>query len=147
MKTLVIQGPNINMLGVREKGTYGSVTMEKIHDKMKDFANKNAIDIDFFQSNSEGALVSKIQESIGQYDYIIINPAAYTHTSIAIRDALLSVSIPIIEVHLSNIFKRENFRHHSYISDIAVGVISGFKEEGYIMGLKYIKSMEGKNEG
>ena len=106
-KLMVIQGPNINMLGTREPDIYGSMKMEDIHAQMKLFAEQNGIEIEFFQSNFEGELVDKIQECFGEFDGIIINPAAYTHTSIAIRDAIADVGLPVIEVHISNIHRRE----------------------------------------
>ena len=109
-KLMVIQGPNINMLGTRETDVYGSMKMEDIHGQMKLFAEQNDIEIEFFQSNFEGELVDKIQECFGEFDGIIINPAAYTHTSIAIRDAIAAVGLPVIEVHISNIHRREEFR-------------------------------------
>ena len=110
---MVIQGPNINMLGTRETDVYGSMKMEDIHGQMKLFAEQNDIEIEFFQSNFEGELVDKIQECFGTCDGIIINPAAYTHTSLAIRDALAAVSLPVIEVHISNIARREELRQKS----------------------------------
>ena len=115
-KLMVIQGPNINMLGTRETDVYGSMKMEDIHGQMKLFAEQNDIEIEFFQSNFEGELVDKIQECFGEFDGIIINPAAYTHTSIAIRDAIAAVGLPVIEVHISNIHRREEFRQKSLIA-------------------------------
>ena len=109
LKIMVIQGPNINMLGAREPGIYGVMKMEDIHSQMKIVADQNDVEIEFFQSNLEGELVDKIQECLGDADGIIINPAAYTHTSIAIRDALSAVALPVIEVHISNVYRREEF--------------------------------------
>ncbi len=126
MKIVVIQGPNLNMLGTREQNIYGGMKLEQIHQQMKDVANQNGFEIEFFQSNLEGEIVDKIQESFGDADGIIINPAAYTHTSIAIRDALTTVNIPTIEVHISNIYKREEFRQKSMIAPVVAGQISGF---------------------
>ncbi|MBA4729393.1 MAG: 3-dehydroquinate dehydratase [Candidatus Dadabacteria bacterium] len=120
---------------------YGSLTLDQINEKILSKANELKIDTDFFQSNVEGNLVSKIQES-SDFDYIVINPAAFTHTSIAIRDALLSIKAKFIEVHLSNIYSREDFRHNSYVSSIAIGVISGFGFHGYLMALDYILSLK-----
>ena len=140
MKVLFINGPNLNMLGTREEDVYGSLTLDQINEKILSKANELKIDTDFFQSNVEGNLVSKIQES-SDFDYIVINPAAFTHTSIAIRDALLSIKAKFIEVHLSNIYSREDFRHNSYVSSIAIGVISGFGFHGYLMALDYILSL------
>jgi 3-dehydroquinate dehydratase-2 len=141
MKVLFINGPNLNMLGTREEDVYGSLTLNQINEKILSKANELKIDTDFFQSNVEGNLVSKIQES-SDFDYIVINPAAFTHTSIAIRDALLSIKAKFIEVHLSNIYSREDFRHNSYVSSIAIGVISGFGFHGYLMALDYILSLK-----
>ena len=141
MKVLFINGPNLNMLGTREEDVYGSLTLDQINEKILSKANELKIDADFFQSNVEGNLVSKIQES-SDFDYIVINPAAFTHTSIAIRDALLSIKAKFIEVHLSNIYSREDFRHNSYVSSIAIGVISGFGFHGYLMALDYILSLK-----
>lgn len=136
MNILVINGPNINMLGQREPGHYGDISFYELEDLIRDEAVKQGIEVDFFQSNSEGAIIDCIQQA-GSYDGIILNAGAYTHTSIAIRDALLSIKAKFIEVHLSNVFAREPFRHHSYLSDIAVGVIAGFREDSYLMALNY----------
>ncbi|GAB4440790.1 MAG: type II 3-dehydroquinate dehydratase [bacterium] len=135
MKVLVVNGPNLNMLGKREKDFYGSVTLDDIIEKLTSCANELGVNLDFFQSNSEGEIIDKIQQS-SDFDGLILNLGAYTHTSIAIRDALLLLNKPFVEVHLSNVFQREAFRHKSYISDIAVGVIAGFKEDSYILALK-----------
>ena len=135
LKIMVIQGPNINMLGLREPGIYGSMRMEDIHAQMKIVADQNSVDIDFFQSNLEGEIVDKIQECLGEADGIIINPAAYTHTSIAIRDALSAVNIPVIEVHISNIYRREEFRHKSLVAAVAAGQIAGFGPVGYHLAM------------
>ena len=135
LKIMVIQGPNINMLGLREPGIYGSMRMEDIHAQMKIVADQNSVDIDFFQSNLEGEIVDKIQECLGEADGIIINPAAYTHTSIAIRDALSAVNLPVIEVHISNIYGREEFRHKSLVAAVAAGQIAGFGPVGYHLAM------------
>lgn len=135
MKIMVIQGPNINMLGVREPSIYGTMKMEDIHAQMKLVADQHGVEIEFFQSNLEGELVDKIQECLGDSDGIIINPAAYTHTSIAIRDALTAIAIPTIEVHISNPARREDFRHKSLIAPVAAGVISGFGPVGYHLAI------------
>ena len=116
MKIVVIQGPNINMLGLREVGIYGAMKMEEIHEQMKIAASQSNAELEFFQSNFEGELIDKIQECLGTADGIIINPAAYTHTSVAIRDAIAAVSLPTIEVHISNVYRREEFRQKSLIS-------------------------------
>ena len=135
MKICVIQGPNLNMLGVRETNIYGPMKLEDIHNQMKAVAEQNGYEIEFFQSNLEGEIVDKIQECLGDADGIIINPAAYTHTSIAIRDALRAVQIPAVEVHISNIASREEFRKTSMISDICAGTIAGFGPFSYHLGM------------
>lgn len=140
-KILIINGPNLNMLGKREPEIYGRKTLDDIKVECEKLAKEISIQIDFRQSNSEGEIVGWIQESSQKFSGIIINAGAYTHTSVAIRDALLSVSIPIIEVHISNIFKREDFRHHSYISDVAVGMICGLGTDGYTIALRAIVNL------
>ena len=135
MKIVVIQGPNLNMLGIREKNIYGPMKLEDIHAQMKSFADQNKTEIEFFQSNLEGEIVDRIQECIGDADGIIINPAAYTHTSIAIRDAISAVQIPTIEVHLSNIYQREEFRHTSLTAPVCAGQISGMGPFGYHLAM------------
>ena len=135
MKIAVIQGPNLNMLGVREQHIYGGVTLEQIHEQLKTAAEQNGVEIEFFQSNFEGEIVDRIQECLGTVDGIMINPAAYSHTSIAIKDALSAVSLPVVEVHISNIYKREEFRQKSITAGASTGVISGFGPFGYHMGL------------
>jgi 3-dehydroquinate dehydratase-2 len=136
IRLLVINGPNLNLLGQREAHHYGQATLERIEDECRSVAETLGAQVVWFQSNHEGALVDRIQQARGAVDLIIINPAAYTHTSVAIRDALLAVELPIIEVHLSNIHKREPFRHHSYVSDIAMGQIVGFGKDGYQMAIE-----------
>jgi len=131
---LVINGPNLNLLGQREPGLYGDVSLEKINASLAAMADERGIEIDFFQSNREGEIVSAIQNAKEKFDAIIINPAAYTHTSVAIRDAFLATEIPFVEVHLSNISAREEFRRNSYLSDIAKGTIAGFGEQSYYLG-------------
>ncbi|WP_044470191.1 type II 3-dehydroquinate dehydratase [Mannheimia massilioguelmaensis] len=130
-RILLLNGPNLNMLGVREPTHYGSLSLAAIETKVRVLAEKHQVSLECFQTNSEEKLINKIHESFKQVDFIIINPAAFTHTSVALRDALLAVSIPFVEVHLSNIHKREPFRHHSYLSDVAEGVICGLGEKGY----------------
>lgn len=132
---LILNGPNLNMLGSREPDIYGSMTLDDIRRLTEDHANSLGINIDFRQSNSESDLVGHIQSALNMFDGIIINAAAYTHTSIALHDALKAVGLPTVEVHLSNIFAREEFRHHSYISAIAHGVICGFGAKGYVLAL------------
>jgi 3-dehydroquinate dehydratase-2 len=136
MKIKVIHGPNLNMLGIREVQIYGPMKLEDINKNMEIFAKQNGFDIEFFQSNHEGDIVDAIQESLTDgTNGIIINPAAYTHSSIAIRDAIRAVSLPVIEVHLSNVAAREDFRHKSMISDIVAGTITGFGPFSYHLGL------------
>jgi len=139
-KIIVLHGPNLNLLGKREPDTYGSVDLSEINETLKLKAKKQGVELTCIQSNSESQLVTCIHEAYNQNtaDYIIFNPAAFTHTSIALRDAFLATKIPFVEVHLSNIFARESFRHHSYFSDIAEGIISGFGAKGYLLALQYI---------
>ncbi len=140
MKILVINGPNLNLLGDREKDNYGEVTLESINAELSELAGTLGVEIDFFQSNTEGAIVDKIQSAKGEFDGIIINPAAYTHTSIALRDALLAVKIPTVEVHLSNIHAREEFRKTSFTAPVCIGQIAGFKKDSYTLALRAIVS-------
>lgn len=135
MKIMVIQGPNINMLGLREVGIYGLMKMDEIHEQMKIAASGNNVELDFFQSNFEGEIVDKIQECLGVFDGIIINAGAYSHTSIAIRDAIAGVGLPTIEVHISNIYRREEFRQKSLLSPVCSGSIVGFGPFGYHLAL------------
>ncbi|MBU0923480.1 type II 3-dehydroquinate dehydratase [bacterium] len=135
MKIAVIQGPNLNMLGIREQHIYGPMSLEQIHDQLKSAAAQNGVEVEFFQSNLEGEIVDRIQECLGTVDGIMINPAAYSHTSIAIKDALSAVAMPVVEVHISNIYKREEFRQKSITAGASTGVISGFGPFGYHMGL------------
>ncbi|MES2546675.1 MAG: type II 3-dehydroquinate dehydratase [Pseudomonadota bacterium] len=135
---LVLHGPNLNLLGLREPEHYGSLTLAAINAQLTSIAQQNAVNLETFQSNSEAEIVAKIQShAVNTVDFIVINPAAFTHTSVAIRDALSAIKTPFIEVHLSNVFARESFRHHSFFSDIAVGVISGLGAEGYGAALQY----------
>lgn len=135
MKIVVIQGPNLNMLGVREQQIYGSMKLEQIHAQMKDFATQSGMEIEFFQSNLEGELVDKIQECYGDADGIIINAAAYTHTSIAIRDAISAVNISTVEVHISNLYRREEFRKQNMIAPVCSSSIVGFGPFGYHLAM------------
>ncbi len=135
MKIMVIQGPNLNMLGVRETQVYGPMKLEQIHAQMKDFGTQNNAEVDFFQSNLEGEIVDKIQECYGEVDGIIINAAAYTHTSIAIRDAIAAVGIPTIEVHISNIHRREDFRKENMIAPVCSSSVVGFGPFGYHLAM------------
>ena len=135
---LVIHGPNLNMLGKREPEVYGKATLDDINTALKENAARLGVCVEPFQSNHEGAIVDKIQESMNSHHGLIINPGAYTHTSVAIRDALLLLSFPVVEVHLSNIYKREPFRHHSMVAGVATGQISGLGDHGYILALEYL---------
>ncbi len=143
MKIVVIQGPNLNMLGVREQQIYGPMKLEQIHAQMKEVATQNGVEIEFFQSNLEGEMVDKIQECYGEASGIIINAAAYTHTSIAIRDAISAVNLPTIEVHISNIHRREEFRKDNMIAPVCTSSVVGFGPFGYhlsMMGMLQILS-------
>ena len=140
-KIIILNGPNLNLLGEREKEKYGNITLENIENNCKDFAKKNGIDLSFFQSNIEGKLVEKIQEARKEQQGLIINAGGYTHTSVAIHDALKILKIPIIELHITNIYNREDFRHKSLISGIATSVICGFGTDGYIMALEALKKL------
>lgn len=135
-KLLVLHGPNLNLLGEREPGHYGTSSLADINTKLIQLAQQQGHELETFQSNTEGVLIDKIHAARHQTDFIIINPAAFTHTSVAVRDALLAVKIPFIEVHLSNVYARETFRHHSYFSDVAIGVISGLGPQGYTLALQ-----------
>ena len=138
MKALVINGPNLNMLGIREPGIYGSDNYDRLVQICQEAGAAQGFDeVEVFQSNHEGSIVDKIQEAYGKVDGIVINPAAFTHTSVALRDALAAVDLPFVEVHLSNVHKREPFRHHSYFSDLAVGVICGLGARGYDHALEH----------
>jgi len=136
VKVLVLNGPNLNLLGKREPEVYGSQTLADIIESLESEATHLNIQLSHLQSNREYELIEKIHESAGRIDFIIINPAAFTHTSVALRDALLGVAIPFVEVHLSNIHKREKFRHHSYLSDVACAVICGMGAQGYSFALQ-----------
>ena len=135
MQILIVNGPNLNMLGTREPEKYGSKTLTQINDELKKSANQNGVDVEFFQSNVEGEIVSAIQGAKGNFDAIIINPAAYTHTSVAIRDALLAVNLPTIEVHLSNVYSREDFRQTTYTAGVCLGQIAGMGDYGYKLAI------------
>lgn len=143
---LVLNGPNLNMLGKREPEIYGSQTLEDINYKLKQVAKVLEVTLSFFQSNHEGALVDRVQAALNVHQGILINPGAYTHTSVAIRDVIAAVALPTVEVHLSNIHQREAFRHHSYIAPVAIGQISGFGADSYRLGLeglvKYLQSKQ-----
>ncbi|MBI3994837.1 MAG: type II 3-dehydroquinate dehydratase [Nitrospirae bacterium] len=134
-RILVLHGPNLNLLGTRETSVYGTVRLSEIDRDLKRLAKKEGVALTIKQSNSEGGLVNLIQKASGRYQALLINPAAYTHTSIALRDAIASVGLPAVEVHLSNIYGREAFRHHSYTAEVSVGQISGFGPYSYQLGL------------
>lgn len=136
-KILLLNGPNLNMLGKREPEIYGSQTLADIENRLKALALEQGAELDAFQANGEEPIINRIHQAFQNTDFIIINPGAFTHTSVAIRDALLSVSIPFIEVHLSNVHSREPFRHHSYLSDVAKGVICGLGSKGYEYALDF----------
>lgn len=143
---LVIHGPNLNLLGGREPNHYGTMTLDDINLQLNQIASAAEIHLEAFQSNAEVDLINKIQSAKDVFDFILINPAAYTHTSVAMRDALSAVKIPFIEIHLSNVYAREQFRHKSYFSDIAVGVISGLGALGYALALEYAIQRLNKQE-
>lgn len=136
MNILVLHGPNLNLLGTRETEVYGTVTLDTINKDVESLARELGVEVTIHQSNVEGELVEWIQKARGRHDALVINPGAYTHTSIALRDAVAGVGIPAVEVHLSNIYRREEFRQHSYIAGVAVGQISGFGADSYALGLR-----------
>ena len=148
MRILIINGVNLNMLGFREAEQYGTITLKELEKELHAYSFKLGIDIETFQSNIEGEIVERIQQAREHFDGIVLNAGAYTHTSIAIRDAITSASMPTVEVHMSNIYKREDFRHKSLIAPVCVGQISGFKAESYKLGLKglvnYLTNKENK---
>jgi 3-dehydroquinate dehydratase-2 len=135
-RILVLHGPNLNLLGTREPGLYGHTSLREIHQELQQYAVAAGHVLDTFQSNHEGALVEYIQQHGVGAALLIINPGAYTHTSVALRDAILGVGLPVIEVHLSNVHRREPFRHHSYLADIALGQVIGFGHQGYLLALQ-----------
>ncbi|MCG8588649.1 MAG: type II 3-dehydroquinate dehydratase [Proteobacteria bacterium] len=138
-RILVIHGPNLNLLGTREPDVYGRTTLSEIDASLAERAKELGCEIESFQSNHEGALIDRIQEAHSWADGILINPAGLTHTSVSLRDALAATALPVVEVHLSNIFRRETFRHHSHVSAIAVGVVSGFGPASYRLGLEALR--------
>ena len=145
-KIIILNGPNLNLLGEREKDQYGNVTLKDIENECKKYAKKNKILLSFFQTNIEGELVDQIQDSRKSQDGLIINAGGYTHTSVAIHDALKILKIPIIELHISNVYNREEFRHKSLISKVAKGIICGFGADGYLMSLQaVIKLLKNEN--
>lgn len=144
-RILLLNGPNLNMLGVREPSVYGSQSLAELVQQLQDYAATLNVELSHFQSNAEHALLDRIHQSLGQIDFIVINPGAFTHTSVALRDALLAVAIPCIEVHLSNVHAREPFRQHSYLSDIAKGVICGLGPQGYRFAIEAAVSFTQSN--
>lgn len=144
-KILIINGPNLNLLGLREPDLYGNQTLEQINTDLKNIADENGVKLELFQSNSEGAIIDKIQSAYGEFRFIIINAGALTHYSIAIHDALKAVNIPVIEVHLTNIYAREDFRRHSFISPVATGGVFGMGPAGYEMALRAAINMLNNN--
>ena len=143
---LIIHGPNLNLLGRREKDIYGHSSLDDINRQLASLADELKVSVSFFQSNSEGDLVNAVQNALGTYDALVINPGAYTHTSIALRDAIAGTELPAVEVHLSNIYRREEFRKKSMLADVAVGQIAGFQVDSYLLGLRaavnYLRNRE-----
>lgn len=146
MKILVINGPNLNMLGIREPGVYGKETYQSLLEKISAHAERRGVSVEFFQSNHEGALVDRIQEAFGNTDGIVINPGAYTHTSVALLDAVKAVSIPTVEVHISDVSKREEFRSVSYIRAACIGSVIGHGTDGYLEAMDMLIERSGKND-
>ncbi len=143
-RILVLHGPNLNLLGHRETKIYGKVTLKEINQWLLKAAQQEGVELTAFQSNSESELVEKIQQAAGKYHALLINPAAFTHTSVAIRDAIAATGLPTVEIHLSNIYRRESFRHHSYLAEVVVGQITGFGAESYLLGLQAVLGYLGK---
>ena len=143
---LVLHGPNLNLLGRREPGIYGSVTLDEINQLLEREGQKLGVKVFALQSNHEGVLVDGVHDALGKHQAVLINAGAYTHTSVAIRDALAAVALPVVEVHLSNIYQREAFRHHSFIAPVAIGQISGFGAESYRLGLHALVNNLRKSE-
>jgi len=142
MRVLVVHGPNLNLLGVREPDVYGGTTLPQIDAQLNALAEDLGVDLSVFQTNQEGEMVERIQAAMGEVDAILINPAAFTHTSVAVRDSLLATGIPFVEVHLSNVHAREEFRRVSLMSDLAIGVICGFGPSSYLLGLQALVSKQ-----
>jgi len=140
-KILLLNGPNLNLLGTRQPEIYGKLTLVQIKKKVLSLAKELGVEVDFRQSNNEGELITWIQQAAGKFAALIINPAAYSHTSLAMRDAISAVGIPTIEIHLSNIHKREQFRHHSFIAEVAAGQITGFGADSYLLGLRAVVAL------
>lgn len=136
MRILVLHGPNLNMLGLRQPEIYGTTTLDDVNARLADVARELDVEVETFQSNHEGALVDRIQAARGRFDALLVNAGALTHTSVALLDAILAAEVPTIEVHLSNLYRREEFRHHSYVARAAVGQICGFGVDSYLLGLR-----------
>ena len=135
VRIVVIHGPNLNLLGMREPEVYGALNLEQINERIQDLARKESVEVRISQHNSEGAIIDTIHQALEWADAIVINPGGYTHTSVAIRDAISAVRLPTVEVHMSNVHRRESFRHHSYLSPVVVGQVVGFGLESYLLGL------------
>lgn len=134
-RILLLQGPNLNLLGTREPDVYGSLTLEGIHERVQEYAARRRLELETFQSNHEGALIDRLQAARDEVDGVVFNAGAFTHTSLALRDAISSVGLPVVEVHLSNVYAREAFRHHSMLAPVCVGVIAGFGWRGYLLAI------------
>jgi len=143
-RILALHGPNLNLLGHRETKIYGKVTLKGINQRLLKAARQEGVELTALQSNSESELVERIQQAAGEYHALLINPAAFTHTSVAIRDAIAATGLPTVEIHLSNIYRRESFRHHSYLAEVVVGQITGFGAESYLLGLQAVLGYLGK---
>lgn len=147
IRILVLHGPNLNMLGRREPEIYGQLTLDDINGNILRLAEQLGCMVEIQQSNSEGTLIDLVQQAVDRFDGILINPAAYTHTSVALRDAFAAVNLPFVELHLSNIHRREQFRHHSYLAPLAAGQISGFGQDSYLLGLRAIFNLIKQQKG
>lgn len=145
-RILLLQGPNLNLLGTREPEVYGDLTLEGIHALVREHAARRRLELETFQSNHEGALIDRLQAARDEVDGVVFNAGAFTHTSLALRDAISSVGLPVVEVHLSNVYAREAFRHHSMLAPVCVGVIAGFGWRGYLLGIDALLGHPGQLE-